>query len=598
MSSIQGDEDSELVQENNGNDDNIESEESDAESDNGSDWSQRTQEYTFISNKLTEGSYQRIKNNDPDQTCLEIEFDDIRDREDLPELGRLIGENTNLTKLRLLSDCNLDAVSWGDDDILQPNENYDDLCKGISNNRSITTLSLGPCFDNSKAVKILTPLFVNSRLSILNIGLCTNERARQLSSALSRCDNPSLTSVFINGSTDYALTDDVGGDLIDVLSRHPLQKLTLKWTLIDRLSTIALQDMLGDSGCKLKTLTLGSTEVDDTSLSFLAKGLARNNNGLEELNLKELSEHITDSGWHNFFFLLRHGNLTLKKLDLADNNIGNRGAVGLINAFATNNKVENLILNNNDIGDEGCAALGRGFGNNSSPVELDMISNSSITTIGWQSLSSIVRGPHSGLREINLAGNDSFDDDATIAWVKALEESRNTRLRVFWLGGHEHVTSRGWKAITNLVCNKTSVDTVYDSNHTLTNISNWMGVREDMMERDVPEDCYRILRRCMDLSSNFGQSIKESAKRKIIELYFMEGEANMKDLLDLDLNVLPHMIASIGFNKATGRSHYLDMAKGRQSLLYQLFRAWPLLCDIKSNSKSKVLGSKRKMEGG
>jgi len=483
-------------------------------------------------------------------------------------------------------------VSWGDDAI-QPSENYDDLCRGISNNRSITTLSLGPCFDNSTAVKVLTPLFVNSRLSILNIGLCTNERARQLSSALSRCDNPSLTSVFINGSTDYALTDDMGGDLIDVLSRHPLQKLTLKWTLIDRLSTIVLQDMLGGPGCKLKTLTLGSTELDDTSLSFLAKGLARNNNGLEELNLKELSEHITDSGWHNFFFLLRHGNLTLKKLDLADNNIGNRGAVGLINAFASNNKVENLILNNNDIGDEGCAALGRGFGNNSSPLELDMISNSSITTIGWQSLSSIVRGPHSGLQEINLAGNDSFDDDATIAWVKALEESRNTRLRVFWLGGHDYVTSRGWKAITNLVCNKTSIDTVYDSNHTLTNISNNMGVREEMMKCDVPEDCYRILRRCMDLSSNFGALTKESAKRKIIELYFMEGEANMKDLLDLDLIVLPHMIASIGFKKApSGYCYNLDMARGRQSLLYQLFRAWPLLCDVKSNSK--VAGGKRK----
>jgi len=586
MSSIQGDEDSELVQENNGNDDNNESEESDAES----DWSQRTQEYTFISNKLTEGSCQRIKNNDPIQTCLEIDFGDIRDRGDLPELGRLIGENTNLTDLRLLSDCNVDGVSWGDDDIIQPNENYDDLCRGISNNRSITTLSLGPCFDNSNAVEILTPLFVNNRLSVLNIGLCTNKRARQLSSALARCENPSLTSVFINGSTAHALGDKKGKDLINVLNRHCLQKLTLKWTLVDRLSTIALQDMLGGPGCKLKTLTLGSTELDDTSLSFLAKGLARNNNGLEELNLKELSEHITDSGWHNFFFLLRHGNLTLKKLDLADNNIGNRGAVGLINAFASNNKVENLILNNNDIGDEGCVALGRGFGNNSSPVELGMIRNSSITTVGWQSLSSIVRGPHSGLRKINLASNDNFDDDSSIAWVTALEESRNTRLRVFWLGNHDHVTSRGWRAITNLVCNKTSIDTVYDSNHTLTNISNRLGVPET----SFPEDCYRILRRCLDLSSNFGASIKESAKRKIIELYFMEGEANIKDLLDLDLNILPHMIASIGSGKAPGSGYYyLDRFRGRQSLLYQLFRAWPLLCDVRNNSK--VSGSKRKM---
>ena len=70
MSSIQGDEDNELVQENNGNADNNESEESDAESDNGSDRSQRTQEYTFISNKLTEGSYRRIKNNDPTYSDL------------------------------------------------------------------------------------------------------------------------------------------------------------------------------------------------------------------------------------------------------------------------------------------------------------------------------------------------------------------------------------------------------------------------------------------------------------------------------------------------------------------------------------------------
>ena len=62
----------------------------------------------------------------------------------------------------------------------------------------------------------------------------------------------------------------------------------------------------------------------------------------------------------------------------------------------------------------------------------------------------------------------------------------------------------------------------------------------------------------------------------------MEGKANMKDLLELDLNVLPHVIASIG----------KSLSNYKHRLIYQLFRSWPLLCDVKSNSK--VAGGKRK----
>ena len=61
------------------------------------------------------------------------------------------------------------------------------------------------------------------------------------------------------------------------------------------------------------------------------------------------------------------------------------------------------------------------------------------------------------------------------------------------------------------------------------------------------------------------------ALHKIIRFYFMRGEANIKEILDMELNVMAHAIARIG--SAAGGDY------GGRVLLYQLIRSVPSLLE-------------------
>ena len=159
------------------------------------------------------------------------------------------------------------------------------------------------------------------------------------------------------------------------------------------------------------------------------------------------------------------------------------------------------------------------------------------------------------------------------------------------------ISARGWSALENLVCNKTSVDSMYDSNHILQ--LKWpYYLNRDVLDIGLPsiliyeEEMFALCEQVpkgMKLYQEFQQNFifldmwaaandtSNVALYKIIHFYFMRGDANMKELLDMESNVMVHAIARIG--SAVGGNY------GGRVLLYQLIRSVPSLLDVSGNMK-------------
>jgi len=83
-----------------------------------------------------------------------------------------------------------------------------------------------------------------------------------------------------------------------------------------------------------------------------------------------------------------------------------------------------------------------------------------VTPTGWQSLAEFMNSPNFVLKELDLAGNhvrniSSINDDTLAAFSRALVKNKTLkRVRVCQ---RCQITKRGWKAVSTLLCNKTSI---------------------------------------------------------------------------------------------------------------------------------------------
>jgi len=429
--------------------------------------------------------------------------------------------------------------------------NYLEFLQMVARNQSITKLKLGGLVDpacKSNAIEILAPMF--KKVSDIAIDDCTDMDVQQLSTALCNVDY-TLTKLWICGTNDNAVSDDAAAHLVYALvNHHFVENLTLDYTLITKRTCLALSKMLGNSHCYLKNLCLGENEIEDSDIPTLASGIAKNNT-LELLSLNG-SDEISSDGWVNFFNTLQPAKL---------------------------GSLSTLYLDDNSINDLGLTALSHTFANNSTLQHIYLRRNMAITTVGWQALATLARNPNSGIQGIDISDNNDFDDEALLAWVNALSISKNTMRSL--IIPHEGITSRGWLALENLVCNKTTIDTLYDSNHTLAYIA---------QANDGTGEIFSVMKRIVEFQqqsfdmSNSRRCRLEVARQKIIHFYFMNGEANMQELIDMEMNVMVYAIARIG---SRGGWKYTPQTN---ALLYRLIRSVPSLFDVSRNTKKRKMG--------
>ena len=165
-----------------------------------------------------------------------------------------------------------------------------------------------------------------------------------------------------------------------------------------------------------------------------------------------------------------------------------------------------------------------------------MIRQSIDVSVGWQALTELLQSPDCTL-EILDASESKLNDDTVVAFASALVH--NKTLESLDLDGcideddNELITKRGWEALSNLVCNETSIMNTYHSNHILNDVYD-----------DFPDDLVSLLK------LNKNEDKTEVARQKILQTHFSgsgdDDTSRMQEFLDMELEMMPAAIAWMG----------------------------------------------------
>ena len=348
--------------------------------------------------------------------------------------------------------------------------------------------------------------------------------------------NKTLKNLYLNGLRSFSqmawssLISGLGGS-----SSLEVVDLSLDNLLSEAMASLAHALVINTS---LKVLNLKNTCLGDTGAVALAHALG-NNTTLTRLDISDNST-VSSNGWRNFFNLLRNNNGTLELLHIDNNNIVEQDVRLMVDCL----------------------------GSISSLTHLRVKVDSGITTIGWQTLSSLLQHPNLSLEQLYI-GN-AANDVAMVAFVNSL--TANTTLEMLEFGSVDTTafTPVVWDTLINLLCDDTNIERISNSNHTLHDLD---------LHGCVPAPLSVLL----GLNQNANKT--EVVRQKIINYYFLNGENNMEEFVDMEVNVLPHVIAW------TGRDG------NGFSLLYCLVQSMPSLFDPDSKAaKLAAAGSKRKFE--
>ena len=304
-------------------------------------------------------------------------------------------------------------------------------------------------------------------------------------------------------------------------------------------------------------LSISQNKVGDVGATALG-GLVSNMTSLKTLEMIGMSRslgsrNITPQGWVSFFNTIQDSNLDLVKLDVSGNNIDDDGLQLLIRIASRMSSLR-------------CLDLGLNF---------------SVTLTGWLALTDYLRSPNVAT-EVYLKEN-KINDDTVIAFTRALEHNNTLK----WLCLHEctdedgnySITERGWEAVSNLLCNKTCIMDTYNSNHTLFVDS------YDDYDEILPDGLPSLL----DL--NWNKDKAEVARQKILQTHFSDT-SNIQELLDMELKMMPSVIAWIGRPKHIGLS---GKSVSGLSTMFNLVRRLPDLFDSNAQKKTNIAKRKREM---
>jgi len=279
--------------------------------------------------------------------------------------------------------------------------------------------------------------------------------------------------------------------------------------------------------------------------------------------LKELflcrNNYIGNEGLDVLSNGLRGIGSSLKVLRLQNNSIGNEGLLAVVEALQNCTGLEILDLSSNDfssaaaglgslsdwlqnspmnlkylgfeccsITDEGLHALAEGAANHCEELGLD--GNESITSTGLSYLSNSIRSDSCCVETLHLQHIPvGVEDDGLEVLALGLADNKSVRnLYLEELGNDISVTSAGWLAFSKALCDTSSVNSTYLSNHTIRNI--WAG---DAGEYIPHQDISLYLR----LNEEHPQ---HAARCKIL---MSHRHLNMRSFLHWDLKFLPLAVA-------------------------------------------------------
>mmetsp|Transcript_32311 Transcript_32311/g.48801 ORF Transcript_32311/g.48801 Transcript_32311/m.48801 type:complete len:590 (-) Transcript_32311:115-1884(-) len=560
----------------------------------------------------------RIKNNDPGLRTLAVldepEDEDefiVREGDDLGWLGYFIGRNE---KLKYLSVCYLP----GD------RERGVKFFFGMQRNKSI------------KGVDICNHL--NESLSVMNLPHVTSmsfecqlegEYAHYFALGLRRCTSlkeysGQLTAGIVESLTTLPILEKVhvwknGGLAISREECMALRELLLNANKLKHLDLSGVG--LGNDGLRLLAeglacyssladgvLDLSRNDIGDEGLQALASSLASNaklrelnlcNNNFGDKGLEALAESlahnralrvlsiaantaITKIGVRAISRILQSSKSRLEDLRLDRIYICEEGGKILGDALSINESLVSLSLRcwgNDDvsIGDDGLKALAHGLSRNSHLKELDLSRNTAITATGLRSLKQYFRSPSCALENLTLY-DINFGDKGAYALAYALRENKSLKFLYFDDRG---ITSKGWKAFLKLICNSSSPNGIYLSNHTLSLLS-WCDNRAGRVVKKKILNCLAINKKC---------DAQNAAKFKIMYLFL---DLDMVPLFQWNLKFLPLVKSWFDTITAPNDDFVASIRNRKLSATYKFVKGMPaLIVSVFRHSDSAALENQR-----
>ena len=506
-------------------------------------------------------------------------FDDdtdfvVRDGDDMGWLGYFIGRNTKLQELFIWSR-------------LEGNSDYsriDALTQGISLNKSIQKLEistefgdlflqrLGPFFrSNSSLIHLLLSEFDLGPESARNLAVMLRDMSLEYFHLEGLC--------YDDYSENFIDEDGVSAEVMAALSKHTgLERMQLYASKLDLNGCIALGGL-----SSMKELRLEENDIDDEWMKSLADGMSSWPNLMQ---LRISGNNMITVDWIaalSTFFQSKC--CSLKVLELSNMGIDNDRAVALASGLAGLQSLKYLSLRSS-ICDDALRSLVAEMANISTLEELDLSENISITAKGLSSLSILFQSERCCLRELNLCDMHIGDDGAE-ALAKGLVGNKSLKCLKFrdsfLTSDRVGISTTGWSAFTRLLCDTSSINNTYLSNHTLERICGYN------LENGIsPPDVEHLL------ALNRGQD-----EAPLCKILLNHPDLDMEPLFRWKLKFLPLIVAWLerarhsNVEESTKRNHCRML-----SAAYQFIHGLPSLAvaGYRGQNMTDILSKKRKFD--
>ncbi|XP_056623062.1 uncharacterized protein LOC130436438 [Triplophysa dalaica] len=227
------------------------------------------------------------------------------------------------------------------------------ICEGLKNPQcQLQILNLSECSITEGGYRCLSEAVRSNPSHLIELDLTGNDPGPsgvKLIYDLIQDTNCALNTVrFLKSSSAVEAFE-----YLKTLHINPLlqREMNLKDHKLDESRVKQICDLLQDTHCKLKTLTLRDCGLTEESCSSLASVL-RSNSSVTELNMS--NNNLLDSGVKKLQKGLEHTNCKLKKLSLSECSITEGGYVALSEAVRSNpSHLIELDLTGNDPGPSG-----------------------------------------------------------------------------------------------------------------------------------------------------------------------------------------------------------------------------------------------------
>jgi len=286
---------------------------------------------------------------------------------------------------------------------------------------------------------------------------------------------------------------------------------------------------------------------------------SRTSNSLMDFALENCGEIDDESFAAIFRALSMHSRLNA--LRLSDNMFG-RNSYSELEMLLSGSfpSLHHLKLSNSTIDDEGIHEMAMALTENSTLTQLDLSGSRSITLQGYRSLSTLLEDPNCELEILNL-GSCNVNDEAITEFAKALANNRS--IECLYLEGNPAISAtKGWAAFSWVVCDVSSIENTFLSNHIL----------EDLRLETYVEDAPIHLVSCLKLNENMNKK-----KVEVNKILMLHDDFNMDLFFKWDLKMLPFIIGWFERASDIPRDFEANLEQRKLSAMYQFGRNFSCL---------------------